>query len=242
MIKELNVQDLIWLAMKKWWIIVSLALVFAIVFCLASIYIIPEKYESYGSIYVNNKAQEIVESTTINNTANLYDLTTAELLVQTYKEILKSNNFFTMIINNTNLEYRPEQLKSMVRYESIKETGIIKVYVVAYSPEEANLICSSIMKYANYAIMDIVEVGSVKTIDEATIPLAKTSPNTTKNTFLGFVFGFIVAFIVLILMYYLDTRVKSVEDIERKYDVVILGTIPSIDFSKIAENGGVKNA
>lgn len=236
--KEINLQDIFALVWKKWWLVAISVVLCGVIFFVYSAYFIPEQFTSNGSLYVNSKAQETV-SGEVNNTANLYELTTADLLVTTYKEILTSTKFFKLIEQKTDLPYPAEQLRKMVSYNSIEETCVINVSAVGMSPEEANELCTAVLDYANYAIMDIVEVGSVKTIDEASMPVSHSSPNNTLNTLIGMILGAVIACVIIFAIDYFDIRIKSAADIEEKFDLVIFGIIPNIE-SKNAEGGKQK--
>lgn len=239
--KEIKIQDLIAIVLRKWWIVGIFTIVFGMLFFVYSKFFVAEQFTSYGSLYVNNKAQGIIATQDVNNTANLYDLTTADLLVETYKKILSSNKFFDTIKKNIDSPFTAEQLKAFVSYESIEETNVIEVYTVGFSPEQAQKLCETVLKYANHAIMDIVEVGSVKTIDSATLPKSHTYPNVTKNTMLGMILGFMLACGIIFMMYYFDVKIKTAEDITSRSDLVVLGVIPNIDESLDLKNGGANN-
>lgn len=197
-------------------------------------------FTSNGTVYVDNKAQEIISSETENNTANLYDLTTAEMLVDTYIEVLSSNGFFELIKENIDIAYEASDLRKLVQYSRVEETGVIHISATARTPEEANLICSAVLKYANYQIMNIMEVGSVRIIDKASMPTNHSYPNITGNTLLGMILGALIAFIIIFLINYFDVRIKDIEDIESKYGLVVLGTIPNM-FVINPSNGGGDN-
>lgn len=236
--KELNIQELVGIVLRRWWLVAIMVVIFGASFFAYSNFVIEEKYTSYGSVYVSNKAQQVITSYTDNNTANLYDLTTSNMLVDTYKAILTTNNFFDIVKKNVDIPYSVNALKNMVRYESIDETGIIEVYVTALSPKEAQTICAAVLEYANHAIMDIVEVGSVKTIDSATLPTSHSYPNVAKNTLLGIFLGGLLACGIIFLIYYFDVKIKTVEEIESRTGIVVLGTIPNMDSEKNSRNGG----
>ena len=101
--KVFNVQELVELIIKKWWIVLLSVVVFGTGFYAYSKYVIDEQFTSIGSLYVNSKAQEVIAPATVNNTANLYELTTADMLVESYKEILSSKAFFEIVKENIDL-------------------------------------------------------------------------------------------------------------------------------------------
>lgn len=236
--KEINIQELIGIVWRRWWLVAIMVVVFGASFFTYNKFMVPEQFTSYGSVYVSNKAPQVITSYTDNNTANLYDLTTSNMLVDTYKAILSTNNFFENIKKNVDIPYGVDTLKTMVRYDSIEETGIIQVYATAFSPEEAQKLCAAVLEYANYTIMDIVEAGSVKTIDDATLPKGHSYPNVTRNTLLGMILGGFLACAIILLIYYFDVKINSVEEIESRTGLVVLGAIPNIDAARNSRNGG----
>lgn len=235
--KEITIQKMIQEVLKRWWLVLVSIVVCGAIFCTYSIFFIDERFTSHGSVYVDNKATEIISPGAENNTANLYDLTTAEMLVDTYIEILNSSGFFELIKKNTDIPYSAGQMQSMVSYSRVEETGVIHIYVTAPTPQDANVVCNAIMKYANIQIMNVMEVGSVKTIDKASMPISRSYPDVTKNTIFGMIFGLLLSFGIIFIINYFDVRIKTVEDIESKYDVAVLGTIPNMLMNNSATGG-----
>lgn len=240
--KEITIQNLIQEVLKRWWLVGISTILCGVLFFLYSSFFITEMFTSKGSLYVDNKATEIISEGQENNTANLYDLTTAEMLVDTYIEILSSNRFFELIekkldSKNAGLPYSARYMRSMVTYSRVEETGIIYVEITAPSAEHAQIICQAVLDNANTQIMNIMEVGSVKTIDEAEMPKSRSYPNVTKNTLIGMIFGMLLSFGIIFLINYFDVHIKNIEDIENKYDLVVLGTIPNMFVNKTS-NGG----
>ena len=85
-----EIAKLIQEALKRWWLIGICTVLCGAVFFTYSNFFIDEMYTSNAKIYTDNKATEVIDTGSIdNNTANLYDLTTAEMLVDTYIEILE---------------------------------------------------------------------------------------------------------------------------------------------------------
>ena len=128
-------------------------------------------YTSNASIYVESAE---------NNTANPVELTTAEMAVDAYIEILSSNIFCALIKEKLNLSYSTSEIKSMITYSRVEETRVVHISVTAPSAKDAYEICNAILLYANEQIEDVMRVGSVRTIDSATMPSGPSSYNYTK--------------------------------------------------------------
>ena len=236
--KEITIQKLLQGIFKRWWLVVICTILCGAIFFTYSSMFIPERFTSVGSVYADNKA-DVILGETENNTANLYDLTTAEMLVDTYIELFTSYGFYELIQEKEDFDYSAKQLHAMAKFSRVEETGVIYVNVSAPTPEEANLICSAILKYANTHIKNIMEVGSVKIIDKASLPESRSYPSVTKNTLLGIIFGMLLSFGIIFMINYFDVYVRTAEDVESKYDLVVLGTIPTMFDSK-SSNGGAK--
>ena len=236
--KEITIQGLLQEVFKRWWLVAVCVILCGAIFFTYSSMFIPERFTSVGSVYVDNKA-DVVVGDVENNTANLYDLTTAEMLVDTYIELFSSYGFYEMIQQKAKLEYHPKALRAMTTFSRVEETGVIYVNVDAPTPKDAQKICAAVLKYANYHIKNIMEVGSVKVIDNASLPDSRSYPSVTKNTLLGMILGMLVACGIIFVVNYFDVHVKTVEDIETKYDLVVLGTIPNM-FDKKSSSGGAK--
>ena len=202
---------------------------------------IKEMYTSHAKIYVDNKATQILETPEgiDNNTANLYDLTTAEMLVNTYIEVLNSNGFGELIKEKTDLPYSAGAIKSMITYSRVEETGVIYIDVTAPTAKDAYEICSSVLLFANEQIENVMKVGSVKPIDSATLPKEPSYPSDIKNTAIGLLLGLLISFGIIYVINYFDVHIKTVEDIENKYDLVVLGTIPNM-FTNNTSSGGAE--
>ncbi len=235
--REFTIQDLIQEVLKRWWLVATCAILLGALFFTYSNFFVADQFTSTGSVYVDNKATKIISSSEIeNNTANLYDLTTAEMLVDSYIEILSSNSFFELIEKRTGLSIHPAQ----VQYERVEETGVIYIFVTAFTPEDAQKCCQAVLENANLHIMNIMEVGSVKPIDDATMPLTRSYPNVTRTTLLGILLGIVLSLAIIFVINYFDVNIKTVEDIEKRYDLSVLGTIPNM-FVTNSSNGGTHN-
>jgi capsular polysaccharide biosynthesis protein len=195
-------------------------------------------YTSNASIYVDSKATQVIENAET-NTANLVELTTAEMLVDTYIEILSSNSFCYSIKEKLNSPYSAGEIKSMITYSRVEETGVVHISVSAPSAKDAYEICQGILLFANEQIEDVMKVGSVRTIDNATMPKNPSYPSDSKNAALGMIAGLLLSFGIIFIINYFDVHIKTVEDIEDKYDLVVLGTIPNM-FNSNTSSGGAE--
>jgi len=74
--------------------------------------------------------------------------------------------------------------------------------------------------------LDLPKESSVEIIDEADRPLSAVRPNVPLNISLGVVVGLILGVGLAFFIEYLDTSVKTIDDVERALNAAVLGVIP----------------
>lgn len=83
-----------------------------------------------------------------------------------------------------------------------------------------------------------VNSGTLSKLDAATIPTQPFSPNIMKNLALALVFGIAMAGGLAVLRETLDERIRSLEDVETRIGVPLLGHTPYVDEGDIDVAGG----
>ena len=100
--------------------------------------------------------------------------------------------------------------------------------VTSKDPEEAAAIANTLAELAPPEIIRVVQAGGVQLIDEAIPNTDPVAPNTGLNTVIGALIGAVIACLGVLIAAMLDTRVKSEEDLQKQYDLPVLGVIPDI--------------
>ncbi len=186
-------------------------------------FIINEKYTASVSMYVAPKNDSVDMYTSLN------ELNYAQKVVNTYIEILKTNNFMNSVAKANNLDYTAKELNEMVVITPVNETEIFKIQVTTYDPKQSLLIANTIARLAPQKILEIKDADAVRVVDPATLPSQPSSPDLLKNTAIGFALGFMSGIMIAFVLNMLDKRVKDEDDLFKHYDVPILGVIPMIE-------------
>ena len=216
--EEIDLKDMInYFFAKKIYIIiiVMFALIVGGVYSAA---IQKPKYKSYTTILLTK------ENDTGSITSN--DITLNKSLVDTYREIVKSRKVIGTVINNLGLNYSISKLSNNVTVESINDTEIIKVSVVDLDPKLAMQITNEIAEVFNNEIVKLYNIQNIGVVDTAEIPTSPYNINLVKQLVLAALIGLVLGFGVVFVMYYFDTTVKSVEEIDNKIKIPVIGTIP----------------
>lgn len=223
--KEIDIDlGKIFFMMKKRVIYIILAtMVCAIVSgCITEFFINP-KYTTSCSMLASNKA-----NTSSITTQNPNDLTASQQLVKTYIFVLTSDSVLEEVIKTLDLNMSAGQLRGMISCTQHEETQGFRVYVTSNDPVLSANICNAIAEVAPEHIVDKIKTGTISIIDYAKVPSQPSSPNLKKNIVIGAAIGFLVSFIGFFGYELFDTTITSEKDIEREFDIPLLGSIPKL--------------
>ena len=216
--EELDLKDMFnYFLTKKFYIIIItlLALLLGIVY---SEFIQQPLYKSYTTILLTKES----DSSTI--TSN--DITLNRNLVNTYREIIKSRNVVSKVINNLNLDYTVDQLNGKISVSSINDTEIIKITVVDADRVLAMNIANETANVFNNEIVKLYNIQNLGIVDKAEIASVPYNVSVLKQSLIAGVVGFVLGIGIVFVMFYFDTTIKSSDEIEKKLGLPVIGEIP----------------
>lgn len=219
---EISLLEILTILWQKAWIIVLCILLGGASAFGISRYMIEPTYTSRVSMYVNNNKDRVESQLNIN------DINASQKLVATYIEILKSDVVIDKVISQMNLPYTNEQLRNKITANALNNTEILEIKVTTNDPEEAAAIANTLSELAPPEIVRVVQAGDVQLIDQAIANPIPVGPNVKLNSVIGALLGAVLASLGVLVAAMLDTRVKSEEDIQKQYDLPVLGVIPDI--------------
>ena len=177
-------------------------------------FLIEPSYESYVRMNVTTGADSLPTTQS--------DLTYLKNIVSTYIELLNVRSFYGDVADKSGLGYSSNQLAGMIDFSILNDTTVFQIAVTSHNPGDSKAIAD--------AIADITptKVKNVTLVEEA-IMGKQTSPNVNVNSALGFILGGALAALVFVLREVFDVRIKSEEDLNERFNIPVLGSIP--DFS-----------
>lgn len=198
--------------------------------CLYSVFVQKPEYTSKTSIILTGFSSNTESSITQS------DLTVNSKLVSTYQEIVKSRRVLSQVITNLRLTYTTKELARMISVGAVNDTEIIEISVTNVDAKQAYLIANEVAEVFSNEAKDLYNLSNVSILDYAEIESVPSNLNITKQVCIYVLVGFVLAFVILFVIYYFDTTLKSVHDVERKFDLTILGSVP--DYTKKKKKGG----
>lgn len=208
--------------LKRIWIILLCAILVGVGSLIYTVNFVQPMYQANVTMYVNNNSSKD------NQYVSSSDLAVALRLVTTYVNIIKSDRVLERVIEDTGLMLTTSQVRAMISAEPEGETEMFRVTVTSANPQMSADIANTIAKVAPAEIAEIIEGSSAKIIDEARVPQKHSYPSYGVRAVVGFLIGGFLAIFVFVLMYLLDIRIRSEEDLKNICDVPVLGVIPNL--------------
>ena len=215
---EIDLVELLGVILHNLWIIIVSGVIVAAVALLVSYFIITPKYESVTKIYVISKTNA--------DTMTYSDLQAGSTLTKDYKELVKSRPVLEEVIAETGIDVELKDLEEQITVEVPTDTRIVSITVEDKDPYEARIIADSVRIAASKHIREVMDTEAVNVVEEASLPIEKSSPSILKNTAIGYAVGLFLAIAIVIINYIMDDTIKTPDDVEKFLGVSVLGSIP----------------
>ena len=223
----MTIHEILLLLKKRILLIVLLTLIFgAGTFAYARTMLI-DYYQAYSVLIVSNS-----DSTTQVNSLTSSEYNLNIQLVNSYQVLCKTDRVLSQVVQELNLPYSANTLRSMVSVGSQSDTEIIRIGVTNADPQAAQLIANTLSKVFQKEVTEIMKMDNVQIIDEAQLPTAPSGPDRTKYTLMGILLGLAAGIGLSFLLEYIDQTVRTKEQLQEILALPTLGVIPRIDGRK----------
>lgn len=216
------------LHLKKQWFWIVSATVLGFVICyLISGFVLPKRYTSSVSLYVNN-----LSGTAESGDVELNNLNASQKLADTCIVILQDDDVLLQVSEKLSKPMSVKALDSVVSMNSVNDTEVLQISATTEDPAFSAEICNVMTQVAPSVLERVVKAGSVEVIGEARPAQAPSAPNVQRNAVLGAICGLLLSVGIAFLAFVTDNTVKSEEDLKQHLDVPVLGEIPSFSSRK----------
>ena len=213
--EEININELLEYFKSK----IGLGLVITTGICiLCVIYAIALQkpmYKSNTTVILGGSAETITQS----------DITINKNLVNTYAEIVKSRRVLEQVIEELSLDINYSELNNSITVEPINNTEIIKIIVNSDDSLKSMNIANSTANFFTKEVKDLYNMNNVSILDSAVEATKPYNINIPKQLCIYLISGVIIAFGTIFIMFYFDRTIKSVEQVEQKIKLPILGSV-----------------
>ena len=217
--EEIDLKELFEFIKKKIGLLITITVVICLLGCIYGLFIQKPMYKSYTTIILGGN--ETTDSQTITQS----DITLNKNLVDTYAEIVKSRRVLEQVIAELDLEETYEELSNKISVSSVNNTEIIKITVADSNPIEAKNVANVTANFFSKEVVKLYNMNNVNVLDEANEANKPYNINIPKQVIIYFFIGIIIALSILFIIFYFDRTIKSVEQVEQKIKLPILGGV-----------------
>ena len=222
-IKEIDVVKLLYyLWDRKLWA-VSAAIIMATLSILFSIYFITPLYRADFTVFINNRSND-VETQLISSA----DMSASQSLTYTYSALIKNRSVLEAAAKKADTDYSYEQLKNMVKTDIEENTQLINIHVTTDSRDTSLILADKIAEIAPGYVEDIIEGTSMKIVSDPVASGNQVYPDIRKNGLIGGTAGLVLTMFIFFVRFVTDTKVNDISELEYRYGLPVVGTIPSI--------------
>ncbi|WP_062527375.1 polysaccharide biosynthesis tyrosine autokinase [Demequina rhizosphaerae] len=187
----------------------------------------PKVYTATGSAIITTGVSEDLGSALVGDNY-------AKSRVKSYLDIAKSRTVAQYAIDELGLSSSPDALIGRVTVSSPLDTAVLRVAANGSTPEEARDLVEAWIAGMTSAVADIEgqtedgagSVVGLRTLDSAVLPGAPSSPNVKLAVALGVLVGLALGVGYALVKASLDRRLRKPEDVEREFDLPVLGGLP----------------
>ena len=222
--EEIDLKELLIFVKDKIGLLITITAGVCILGCIYGLFIQTPMYESYTTV--------ILSSNESSSAINQADVNLNRVLVDTYAEIVRSRRVLTQVIDELDLDLSYEDLYNKITVSAVNDTEIIKIAVNDKDGIKAKNIANVTAEYFTEEIVVLYNMNNVDILDEAIESENPYNINVVKQTIIYLMLGFIIAAGILFIIFYFDRSVKSIEQVEQKIKLPILGGVQDISKNK----------
>lgn len=166
--------------------------------------------------------------------------------IASYAELATTPYVLDQVIEEEGLDMTAQELASSIEVNVSDGSFLIGIVVSATDPVMASRVANSAAANLQEAVASLSPEGAASSVElrvvaTAPVPTAPSSPDTMRNAMLGAVLALLGGIASALVRSLLNTRIRSVDDLQGSTDRTVLGAIPSSRGSEQASRVLVEN-
>lgn len=159
-------------------------------------------------------------------TSIISDLQIGEKLTMDYQEVFKTWEVHEMVNQELGTSFSYSRLQSMLYVSNPEDSRVLYITVRDTDAQRAADIANAYATAAKRFISQTMDTDEPSTFSVALVPSVASSTSITGYVLRGILFGTVLAIGILVLIFLLDNRPKSTEDIMQAAGIPTLAVIP----------------
>lgn len=181
--------------------------------------------------YVKNYVAPVYQATSkiyiagSETTISLADLQLGSTLAADYQEVFKIWHVHEMVDQRLGLNYSYGKLAGMVSVSNPSSSHILYINIKSSDPQEAKQLADTYAEVIMDYISEKMELRRPRLLQVAQVPSSPISPNIKASVIRAFMAGGMLTAAVVVLLYLLDDKIRTDDDIEKATGLATLGTL-----------------
>jgi len=222
--ETISLQDIFKVIKKRLSLIISITVGAMLIAGIISFFFLTPIYKGSTQILVSQTkqpTQQMIQTQEIQ--ANLQ-------LINTYNVIIKSPAILNEVITQLDLDTTPEKLTSSISVTNANDSQVVNITVQNEDPALAVDIANTVAQVFQSEIPNLMNADNVNILSPAILDAnpSPVKPNKTMNVAIAMVVGLMIGVGLAFLLEYLDTTVKTEQDIEDVLGLPVLGLVSPI--------------
>lgn len=218
-----SLQEIALVLKKRMLLIFSMMILGVVALAGVTFFLITPKYGTDTQLVVQSNQETLTN-------ANLQsDLTGNVMMVNTYKDLIKSDVVLDQVslqlAKENGIQYTSNELNKMISVTQSQNSQMFSIRVISINAKEAMEIANKTAIIFKEKAVEILKVDKVSIISPAKLKTTPVSPNKKLNLLIGAVIGLILGVMIVFLLEFLDKTVKDTKFIENELELPILGEI-----------------
>lgn len=231
--ETISLKEIFQTLRKRISLIVTITILAVAVSALVTYFLMTPKYDASTQILVNQANT---------NSSQLYQQNAVQTnvqLVNTYSVIIDNPSVLNPVINRLHLKMTADQLKGLLTVNTVQNSQVFTLTAETGSPSQAVQIVNGVAASFKSQVQKVMNVNNVSILSPATVSAnsAPVSPKPKTNLAIGFVVGLMISVGLAFLLEYLDSTIKTEEDIEQTLGLPVLGAISEMSAHKDKSSG-----
>lgn len=213
---ELSMKSLFYRLLENAKPIILTAVACGLVMLLLSLFVIPPTYEATSKLY-------LVSS---NAVVDLSALQVSSSVSGDYKEVFLNHTVHDRAKQEMGLDYDYKELQDMIQLSTPADTHILCITISSRDPKEAVLMANTYASIVQQFIKERMDSRMPTLFEDAIQPEKPVAPRKLLYTALGAVLGGLLACLVVVIRFLVDDRISSIEFVEERLGIDVLGVMP----------------
>ncbi|MFY3790529.1 YveK family protein [Ureibacillus sp. MALMAid1270] len=221
--ETISLQDIFKVLKKRIGLIISITIGAMLIAGIISFFFLTPIYQGSTQILVNQTKQEQQPIQTSDIQTNLQ-------LINTYNVIIKSPAILNIVIERLDLDTTPSALTNQITVTNANDSQVVTISVQDEQAFMAVDIANTVAQVFKEEIPKLMNADNVNILSPAVLPAdpSPIKPNKTMNVAIAMVVGLMIGVGLAFLLEYLDTTVKTEQDVEDILGLPILGLVSPI--------------